>query len=94
MVPDHIASRATTVADLLQPLITPEKPKRLADELAQNEELVSLPNVKLFDSRLRPYDKEKLLGRAIPREVTQDYIYEGIDESLRQKPWKGHVVYR
>ena len=94
MVPDHITSQAKTVADLLQPLITPEKPKRLAEELAQNEELVSLPNVKLFDSRLRPYDKEKLLGRAIPREVSEYYVYEGIDESLKHKPWKGHVVYR
>ncbi|KAF8250993.1 hypothetical protein K440DRAFT_659208 [Wilcoxina mikolae CBS 423.85] len=91
-VPDAVTSQAKTVADILTLLVTPPKAKKLWEELAQIDELVTLPNVKLFSSRIRPMDKERVIGRAIPRDEVQDHVYEGID--TRDKVWKGHVVYR
>ncbi|KAF8535967.1 ribosomal subunit 39S-domain-containing protein [Trichophaea hybrida] len=91
-VPDAVTSQAKTVADILTPLVTPPKAKKLWEELAQIDELVTLPNVKLFSSRIRPMDKERVIGRAIARDEVQDHVYEGID--TRDKVWKGHVVYR
>lgn len=76
----------------MTPLITPPKPMKLWEELAQMDELAMLPNVKVFSSRIRPMDKERVIGRAIPRDEVQDHVYEGID--MWEKVWKGHVVFR
>jgi hypothetical protein len=35
----------------------------MADTLLENEELTSLPNVKVYDRRVTPIDKEKAVGR-------------------------------
>jgi len=55
-------------------------------------DLANLPNVKLFSSRIKPMDKERVIGRARPIEQVVDFTYEGIDKP--QKAFKGHVVYR
>ena len=89
-VPDAAVSLATKVSDFLPALVTPPKLKKLADELAQTE-LAELPNVKMFASRIRPLDKERVIGRARPIEKVIDHTYKGIDTP--QKVFKGHVVF-
>jgi len=90
-VPDVAASIAKTVEDLLIPLITPEKPAKLAEELVETE-LAELPNVKLYASRVRPLDAERMIGRARRVEEVVDYTYEGIDRP--PKIFRGHVIYQ
>ncbi|CCX07821.1 Similar to hypothetical protein SS1G_04157 [Sclerotinia sclerotiorum 1980]; acc. no. XP_001594350 [Pyronema omphalodes CBS 100304] len=91
-VPDATTSRAKTIADILEPLITRPKPKKLAEELAMVDELVALPNVKLHPTKVRRSDKERVIGRALPRHEEHDHVYEGID--VRVKPFKGHVTFK
>ncbi|KAA8895357.1 ribosomal subunit 39S-domain-containing protein [Sphaerosporella brunnea] len=90
-VPDAVVSQATTVADILKPLITAPPPKKLAEALL-NSELATLPNVKVYPSKVRPLDKERVIGRARPYEQVLDYKYEGIDEPL--PVFRGHIKYR
>jgi hypothetical protein len=81
-LPGRTTTQSRTIADLIISLVAPPKPKRLADELAQIDNLVELPNVKLFASRIRPLDKERVIGRARPLEKVVDYEYHGIDRPL------------
>jgi hypothetical protein len=56
-------------------LLTASKPKpqKLAQSLAANEQLMSLPNVKIMGRRMTPIDKEKEIGRwkIIEEELTR-----------------------
>jgi len=56
--------RSFSTADTLRALlITPPKPKKVVDALAQKEELLDLPNVAVYPKRLSIVDKEKSVGR-------------------------------
>lgn len=52
-----------TTQNVLSRLITPPKPRKLVDRLAQREDLMSLPNISVFAKRITPIDKERSLGR-------------------------------
>ncbi|KAI9744115.1 MAG: hypothetical protein M1818_002267 [Claussenomyces sp. TS43310] len=62
-IPDAAINTVSTVQDVLNQLITPPKPRRLAEALELKEELVSLPNVKISGRRITPIDKEVSAGR-------------------------------
>ena len=57
------------------------EPKKLADALRLNPELVTLPNVEIMDRRHTPIDKEKEVGR-----------WKIIEQELKRKglPVTGH----
>lgn len=44
-------------------LVTPPKPKKLAEQIEQSSILPELPNVKVYPRRVTPVDKEKMVGR-------------------------------
>ena len=92
-VPDAVASQAKVIGDLIPSLLAAPKAKKLADELAHSP-VAQLPNVKLFATRVRPMDKERVIGRARPIEEVVDHKYEGIDEKIQLKGFRGHVTYR
>lgn len=50
------------------------KPKKLYEVLAEKD-LPSIPNVKVFGSRVRPWDKEKMIGRERPFEKVVEFKY-------------------
>ncbi|CCC09712.1 hypothetical protein SMACR_03272 [Sordaria macrospora] len=52
-----------TVANFMDALVTPPKPKKLADQIEQSSILPELPNVKVYPRRITPVDKEKMVGR-------------------------------
>ncbi|KAI5782629.1 hypothetical protein EDC01DRAFT_789427 [Geopyxis carbonaria] len=93
--PDIDASQAKTAGDLLTPLLARPKAQKLAEELTLREQVAKLPNVKLFDSRIRPLDRDRMLGREVKVEDVVEYTYEGVDDTaaMRARAWKGHVTY-
>ncbi|KAK3401818.1 ribosomal subunit 39S-domain-containing protein [Sordaria brevicollis] len=52
-----------TVANFMNALVTPPKPKKLAEQIEQSSILPELPNVKVYPRRVTPVDKEKMVGR-------------------------------
>ncbi|RQM04578.1 hypothetical protein DH86_00004218 [Scytalidium sp. 3C] len=62
-IPDHAIQSSETVKDLLSHIVTQPKPRRLAEELAQKEDLLTLPNVSVYSRRITPIDKERAIGR-------------------------------
>lgn len=52
-----------TVANFMDALVTPPKPKKLAEQIEQSSILPELPNVKVYPRRVTPVDKEKMVGR-------------------------------
>jgi len=62
-ISDASLHTSNNVQELLKQLITPPKPRKLVDALTQKPELISLPNVKIFDRRVTPIDKERSVGR-------------------------------
>ncbi|KAI9715162.1 MAG: hypothetical protein M1812_006141 [Candelaria pacifica] len=70
-IPDVKIQGVTTVQSLLNALIKPPKPRKLVDALIANNRLAGLPNVKVFDRRVTPIDREKTVGRwkVIEREL-------------------------
>ncbi|KAA8576225.1 hypothetical protein EYC84_006376 [Monilinia fructicola] len=62
-IPDNVINSSNTTEKLLQNLITPPKPPTLKEALKQEETLVSLPNVRVFDRRITVVDKERNIGR-------------------------------
>lgn len=71
-IPDSAVTSSHTVRSLLAHLSRKPKPAKLFDELVQKDDLVNLPNVKVFDRRITPIDREKIVGRwkIIERELT------------------------
>ncbi|KAF2457753.1 ribosomal subunit 39S-domain-containing protein [Lineolata rhizophorae] len=80
-VSDPAINDINTVGNLATAMITPPPPKKLAQHLAQSEELAELPNVRVFGRRVTPIDKEKRIGR-----------WKIIEEELRRLdlPVTGH----
>lgn len=62
-IPDPVIARIHDVQALLDFIIEPPKPKKLADALVRDAKLTGLPNVKIYDRRVTPIDKERSLGR-------------------------------
>lgn len=62
-ISDSVISSSNTAKALLAHLITPPKPRKLVDALEQKEELLTLPNVHVYPSRITPIDKEQRVGR-------------------------------
>ncbi|EAA31278.2 hypothetical protein NCU05552 [Neurospora crassa OR74A] len=52
-----------TVANFMDALVTPPKPKKLAEQIEQSSILPELPNVKVYPRRVTPVDKERMVGR-------------------------------
>ncbi|KAK2765214.1 hypothetical protein FQN54_008913 [Arachnomyces sp. PD_36] len=64
-IPDNHISSLKTVSQLINQLVSASKPKpkKLAESLAADKQLQSLPNVKIAGRRMTPIDKEKEVGR-------------------------------
>ncbi|KAL8303371.1 hypothetical protein RB597_005078 [Gaeumannomyces tritici] len=60
---DSKLNSVRTVNDLIKVLITPPKPKKLAEEIESRGELAKLPNVAVYNRRVTPIDKDKMVGR-------------------------------
>ncbi|KAH0536194.1 hypothetical protein FGG08_006902 [Glutinoglossum americanum] len=63
LIPDPKIHNLLTTQSLLTLLVTPPPPRKLAQSLLENEELVRLPNVKVVERRVTPVDREKAVGR-------------------------------
>ncbi|KAI5794302.1 ribosomal subunit 39S-domain-containing protein [Peziza echinospora] len=63
---DITLNQITTVSQLLEALLTPPRRTEKLDLLNTTPELAELPNVAIYESRLRPLDKEKMKGRLSP----------------------------
>ena len=70
-IPDPAISEINSVKNLLGHLVKKPKPKKLAEALLNNDKLIAIPNVQLFDRRYTPIDREKEVGRwkVIEREL-------------------------
>jgi hypothetical protein len=60
---DARLARVQTAEDLLAMACEPPKPKGLVDEIEARVDLLQLPNVKVFNRRVTPIDKEIWQGR-------------------------------
>jgi hypothetical protein len=62
-IPDPVIQTANTAQALLRYLIAPPKPRKLTEALAQNEELLGLLNLRVYEKRITPVDREMSIGR-------------------------------
>ncbi|KAB5566108.1 ribosomal subunit 39S-domain-containing protein [Coniochaeta sp. 2T2.1] len=63
IIPDHKLLTVNTVAGYLGVLVKPAPAKKLAEVIEQKGELQALPNVAVYNRRVTPIDKEKMVGR-------------------------------
>ena len=70
-IPDPVIGMLHTTKQLVEHLVQKPKPKKLAELLLSKEDLISMPNVQIYDRRYTPIDKEKEVGRwkVIEREL-------------------------
>ncbi len=70
---DADINNSLNVADILGHLATPPRARKLIEALAQKGQLFEMPNVKVYDRRVTPIDKEKEVGRwkLIEEELTE-----------------------
>lgn len=71
--PDPIIGKLHTPTDVIEFLTLKPRPKKLAEVLLAREDLMTLPNVEVFDRRHTPVDKEQEVGRwkIIERELVK-----------------------
>jgi hypothetical protein len=62
-IPDSAIYSSRSIRSLLAHIVKRPKAVKLFDALAEREDLVTLPNVKIFNRRITPIDKEKNVGR-------------------------------
>ncbi|OCL12681.1 hypothetical protein AOQ84DRAFT_372860 [Glonium stellatum] len=62
-IPDPVIQNSKTVGELLDLLSVPPKPKKLAEAIQRDGNLEKVPNVKIYNRRVSPIDKEKEVGR-------------------------------
>ena len=81
-VPDSAIRSTNTAQALLDHLITPPKPRKLVEALAQKEDLLALPNVTVLPRRVNLIDRERQVGR-----------WKIIEEELHKRglPIKGYA---
>lgn len=72
-IPDPSINDINSAKALFGFLVKKPKPKKLAQSLMADENLINLPNVKIMDRRYTPIDKEKQVGRwkVIEKELTR-----------------------
>lgn len=75
-IPDNAINSSNTIEKLLQHLITPPKPPTLKQALDKNEELLALPNVKVFGKRITSFQKEQNIGRL--KVIRQEFKARGL----------------
>ena len=63
VIPDAKLSSIHNVQGLVEVLVCPPKAKKLAEEIQDQGELAELSNVKIYDRRVTPIDKDKEIGR-------------------------------
>jgi hypothetical protein len=56
-------SSSHTIRSLLTHITQKPKPATVFDALAERSDLVNLPNVMIYNRRITPIDKEKMVGR-------------------------------
>lgn len=80
-ISDPDISQIDTARSLLDLLAQKPKPKKLAEVLLNHEDLISVPNVRIFGRRYTPIDKERDVGR-----------WKVIEKELRRRglPVTGH----
>jgi hypothetical protein len=59
---------------VVEHLETKPKPKKLFEIIAETP-LPELPNVKVYETRVRPWDKERMIGRERPFEKVVEFKY-------------------
>lgn len=62
-IPDAAIKSSNTAKTLLNILVTPPKPRKLVEALAQKTDLLQLENVTIYTARRSFYDKENDIGR-------------------------------
>jgi hypothetical protein len=62
-ISDSAMNSTRTARSLLTHITQKPKPAKLFDALVERQDLVSLPNVKIFNRRITPIDQEKMVGR-------------------------------
>jgi len=60
---DFALSKVTTLRDLSMLLVRKPKQEKVAQSLHEQERIKELPNIKVYQRRVTPVDKEKALGR-------------------------------
>jgi hypothetical protein len=60
---DPDINKLDSIGDILGALAYVPPPEKLADVIVQREELLNLPNVKVYSRRVTPIDKEVSVGR-------------------------------
>lgn len=63
------------MADAVEHFTTKPKPEKLNEVLLTQTGLADLPNVKVYATRLRPWDKERMVGRERPFEKAVAFRY-------------------
>lgn len=75
-IPDSAINSITSVQDLVEHFVTPPKPRKVSEALAQKQDLLKLPNVTVSSRRITPIDKETAIGRW--KVVEQELIERGL----------------
>ncbi|KAI6250355.1 hypothetical protein HI914_02076 [Erysiphe necator] len=81
-VSDAIITSTTTVGGLLKQIIKPPKNRKLAEVLAEKEELSMLPNVSIHPRRITLRDRETRVGRW--KLIEQEFIARGLISEERR----------
>ncbi|QSZ30990.1 hypothetical protein DSL72_000551 [Monilinia vaccinii-corymbosi] len=84
-IPDNIINSSSTAGKLLQNLIIPPKPPTLKEALDQEEELLSLPNVRVFGRRITVIDKERDIGRL--KVIREQLRSQGMESKSCPSAW-------
>ena len=81
-ISDPAIQEINSAKALLRHLVAKPKPKKLAERLTLNDQLLELPNVQLRERRWTPIDKEKEVGR-----------WKVIEKELKERdlPVTGHL---
>ena len=62
-IPDPVIQDSKAVGELLERLSAPPKPKKLVEAIQRDRKFEKIPNVKVYNRRVTPVDKEKEVGR-------------------------------
>lgn len=62
-IPDPVIQDSKTVGELLERLSAPPKSKKLVEAIQRDRKFEKIPNVKVYNRRVTPVDKEKEVGR-------------------------------
>ena len=89
-IPDPVITQIHDIQALHNHLITPPKPKKLAYALLHDEQLTSLPNVKIYDRRVTPIDKERVVGRW--KVIEKELLNRGLPVTGHERNGKSFMI--